>query len=248
MTPADNPYRLGELTHELHAYLQRIGRPEDAELAALRERTAALPFVAVMQGSPAVGRLLQFLIQLTGATRVLEVGVFTGCSTLAMATALPPGGRIVAIDISEQWAAVGKEYWKQSGCADRIDLRIGPAIDALDALASEGLAGAFDLAFIDANKDGYEVYLERCLVLLRAGGLMVFDNVLFGGLVPDATEAQIREAHRHEPKFLQDMYVAYVEGLRRFNDRIARDQRVDIVVLPMIDGVTLARKRPPDGA
>lgn len=246
--PVDNPYRLGELTRELGAYLQRIGRPESAELAALRERTAALPFVSVMQGAPSVSRLLQFLIQLTGASNVLEVGVFTGCSTLAMATTLPPGGRVVAIDVSEQWAAVGKEFWIRSGCADRIDLHIGPAIDVLDGLAAEGLSGAFDLAFIDANKDGYEDYLERSLVLLRPGGVMVFDNVLFGGLVPDATEVQIRQAHGHEPKFLQDMYVTYVEGLRRFNERIARDERVDVVVLPMIDGVTLARKRPPDGA
>jgi O-methyltransferase len=243
--PVDRPYRLAELSDELGAYLRRISRPDHVELAALRERTAALPFVAMMQGSRTVAQLLQFLIRLIGAREVVEVGVFTGCSTLAMATALPPGGRIVAVDVSERWPAIGKEFWTRSGYADRIDLRIGPANDVLDAMIEGGMAGAFDLVFVDANKDGYDGYFDRALALLRQDGLMVFDNVLFGGRVqPSCTEPQIRQELQNRPKFLQDLYVRYTEGLRQFNERIARDDRVDVVVLPMIDGVTLARKRP----
>jgi caffeoyl-CoA O-methyltransferase len=203
----------------------------------------------MMQGSPAVGQLLQFLIALTGARRVLEVGVFTGCSTLAMALALPSDGQVVAVDVNEKWAAIGKEFWTRSGCADRIDLRIGEGIGVLDALIAEGQAGAFDLAFIDANKDGYEAYYERAYTLIRPNGVMVFDNVLFGGRVhPDCTDVRIREEHRNAPRFLQEMYVSFADALRRFNARLARDERVDLVVLPMIDGVTLARKRPVPGA
>jgi predicted O-methyltransferase YrrM len=243
--PLGDAYRPGELSSELRAYLQRVSPPEHAELAALRERTAALPFVAMMQGSSFVGQLLQFLIRLIDARRVLEVGVFTGCSTLAMATALPPDGRIVGVEISEKWPAIGREFWIRSGCADQIDLRIGPATGVLDSLVAEGLTGAFDLAFIDADKDAYDAYFERCLLLLRQNGVMVFDNVLFGGLVPEGTEAEIRLEHRNQPAFLQDLYVRSAEGLRRFNDRIARDTRVDVAILPMSDGVTLARKRPP---
>lgn len=242
---AATPSRLVEMSDPLREYLRRISRPEPAELAALRERTAALPFVAMMQSSRTVTELLQFLIRLIGARDVLEVGVFTGCSTLAMATVLPPDGRIVAVDVSERWPGIGQEFWARSGYADRIDLRIGPANDVLDGMIQGGMSAAFDLAFIDANKDGYNGYFDRAFALLRPGGLIVFDNVLFGGRVqPSCTEAHIRQELQNRPRFLQDLYVTYAEGLRHFNERIARDDRVDVVVLPMSDGVTLARKRP----
>ncbi|HLG59541.1 MAG TPA: class I SAM-dependent methyltransferase [Vicinamibacterales bacterium] len=242
-TATDETLAPPELSADLRDYLGRISRPESPELVALRERTAAMPFVSVMEGSPQVGRLLQFLIRLTGARNVLELGVFTGCSTLAMATALPPGGTVVAMDVSERWAAIGREFWARSGCDSRIDLRIGPADAALEALLAEGRAGTFDLAFVDANKDGYGSYFERCLALLRSNGVMVFDNILFAGRVhPAYTDARIRAEEPGRPKSLQDCYISYAAGLRRFNDTIAADDRVDLVVLPMLDGVTLARK------
>jgi predicted O-methyltransferase YrrM len=242
--PFDNSRRFGEVSEELRAYLKQISLPERDELVALRERTAKLPFFAMMQGPPSVSQLLQFLIGLVGARQVLEVGVFTGCSTLAMATVLPPDGRIVAIDVNEEWSSIGREYWKKSGCDDRIDLRIGAADDVLNDLLKEGLAGTFDLAFIDANKDGYEGYFERCLILLRDNGVMVFDNVLFGGRVHRGDEADPRQDAPLLPKALQATHLRYTEALRQFNERMAHDQRVDLVVLPMEDGVTLARKKP----
>ena len=243
MTSKAAPPNSGERSADLVAYLQRINPPESAALAALRRHTAALPFVAPMQGAPAVGHLLRFLIGVTDARAVLEVGVFTGCSTLAMAEALPADGRIVAIDANEKWTAIGKEFWVRSGCANRIDLRIGQATDLLDAMIHDGLAGTIDLAFIDTDKDAYDACFDRSLVLLRQNGLMVFDNVLFGGLTPGATAAEIRQQHVREPRFLQDMYVRFAESLRRFNERMAGDPRVDAIVLPMMDGVMLVRKR-----
>ena len=228
----------------LRDYLEKISRSEHETHAALRERTAALPVVGVMLASPVVGQLLQFLVRALMARNVIEIGVFTGYSTLAMAMAICRRGQIVAMDVSEKWAEIGKKYWEQAGCSDRIDLRIGPANDTLDSLIEGSRAGTFDLAFIDANKDGYWGYFERCLVLLRQNGIMIFDNTLFDGRVlPDYTEEHIRREAPIRPKSMQDVYVAYTEGLRRFNELIARDERVDVVVLPMIDGVTLARKR-----
>lgn len=240
----DARYRIADLSEELRAYLSAISRPELPALTALRQRTATLPFVAVMQGSPQVGQLLQFLIALTGARRVVEIGVFTGCSTLAMAAALADGGRIVAIDNAEQWPAVGRDYWIQSGCADRIDLRIGDADDVLSQLVADGGAGTFDLVFIDANKDGYLRYFEHALVLLRDNGLMVFDNVLFGGRVAAPDDAAASARTPRLPKRLEEQHRTYAAALRVFNARIAQDERVDVVVLPFADGVTLARKRP----
>jgi O-methyltransferase len=227
----------------MHQYVRRVNRAEAEPLAALRRRTSTLPFVATMQGSEIIGQLLQLLIHITGSHRVLEVGVFTGCSTLAIAMALPEDGTVVAIDIDPKWPLVGQDFWRRSECAARIDLRIGAAADVLDGLIGEGLADSFDLAFIDADKDGYEAYLDRALVLLRDNGVLVFDNILFGGHVDAAAKATAITAPRG-PRFLTEIHARYAAGLRRFNERIAADERVDLVVLPMLDGVTLARKRP----
>lgn len=229
---------------ELGNYLRTVASPEHEALAALRQRTAAIPIFGAMQVSQTLGQLLQILIRMSGARRVLELGVFTGYSTLAMAMALPPDGTVVALDINETWAAIGREYWHRAGYAGRIDLRIGPAIDSLDSLVSAGLAGSFDLAFVDANKDAYTDYLERCLILMRPNGVMVFDNTLFEGRVaPGVTEERIRREEPRRPRRMQDTYVTYTEGLRRFNALIAVDARVEAVLLPMLDGVTLALKR-----
>jgi len=228
----------------LEDYLDSVSRPELEELVALRERTAAIPFVSQMQSTPVVRQLLQLLIRSIGARRVLEVGVFTGCSTLAMAAAVPTDGRVVAIDSNEKWAAIGREFWARGGHLDRIDLRIGEASRVLDDLRSEFGPGSFDLAFVDANKDEYEEYFERALFLVRQNGLLLFDNILFGGRVhPGCTAAHIRAEVPRRPRAMQDVYVKYADGLRRFNERVACDERVELVVLPMADGVTLARKR-----
>jgi predicted O-methyltransferase YrrM len=229
---------------EVRDYLRSIARPEHEALAALRRRTAAIPVFGTMQVSPTLGQLLQVLIRMCGARRVLELGVFTGYSTLAMAMALPPNGTVVALDVSEAWADIGREHWQRSGYADRIDLRIGPAAGTLDSMVRAGLAGSFDFAFIDANKDAYADYLEQCLTLLRPNGAMVFDNTLFGGRVlPGVTEERIRGEEPRRPRRMQDEYVSYTEGLRHFNARIAADPRVEVVLLPLLDGVTLALKR-----
>jgi predicted O-methyltransferase YrrM len=234
------------VSDELAAYLTSVRQPEHPVLAALRERTAAMPIVGVMQVSPTLAQLLQLLIRTSGARQVLEVGVFTGYSTLAMAMALPPGGAIIAMDVSESWTKIAREFWQRAGYDDRIDLRIAPATTTLDALIEAGGAGAYDLAFLDANKDGYCDYFERCMTLLCAGGLLVADNTLFGGrVVPSCTEERIRGEVPVVPPSLQDLRVAYTEGARRFNAMVAKDDRVEVVLLPALDGITLARKRAP---
>ncbi|HEY5933184.1 MAG TPA: class I SAM-dependent methyltransferase [Kofleriaceae bacterium] len=231
---------------ELGPYLASLQPPEHPVLAALRERTAAMPIVGVMQVSPTLAQLLQLLIRTAGARQVLEVGVFTGYSTLAMAMALPPEGKIIAMDVSASWTAIAREFWQRAGLEHCIDLRIGPATETLDELIAAGGAGGHDLAFLDANKDGYCDYFERCLTLLRPGGLLVADNTLFGGrVVPSFTEERIRGEVPIVPPSLQDLRVAYTEGARRFNAMVAKDERVDVVLLPALDGITLARKRAP---
>jgi predicted O-methyltransferase YrrM len=229
---------------ELASYLDALEPAEHPVLAALRARTAAMPVVNVMIVSRPLARLLQLLIQTTGAREVLEVGVFTGYSTLAMALALPPGGRIVAMDVSVPWTKIAREHWESAGVTDRIDLQIAPAQATLDALIAGGRAGQFDFAFVDANKDGYCDYYERCMQLLRPGGLLVADNTLFGGrVVASCTPDAIRAEKPPAPPSLQDLKIAYTEGARRFNALVANDDRADAVLLPALDGVTIVRKR-----
>ena len=214
-----------QLTDTLYRYLVDHSVREPAILAELREETAGLP-MAGMQIGPDQGQLLALLVKLVGARRCLEVGVFTGYSSLAVALALPPDGRIVACDVSEEWTAIARRYWKKAGVAAKIDLRLAPALGTLDALLAAGEAGRFDFAFIDADKGGYGGYYERCLQLLRAGGLIAVDNTLWSGDVAD-------------PENQKPDTVA----LRAFNDALHHDERVDLALLPVGDGVTLARKR-----
>jgi predicted O-methyltransferase YrrM len=170
--------------------------------------------------------------------------VFHRLRTLAMAMALPADGRIVAMDVSEKWTAIARESWRDAGVADRIELRIAPAKDTLDALIASGGVERYDFAFLDANKDGYCDYYERCMQLLRPGGLLVADNTLFGGrVVASCTEEQIRAERPVMPASLQDMKVAYTDGARRFNAMVAKDERAEAVLLSALDGVTIARKR-----
>ena len=179
-----------------------------------------------MQIAPEQGQFMALLVELIGAKRTLEVGVFTGYSSLCVALALPPGGRIVACDSSEEWTAVARRYWREAGVDGKIDLRLGPAVETLDSLLAAGEAGRFDFAFIDADKTEYADYYERILELLRPGGLVAVDNVLWSGSVADPAKSD-------------DDTVA----IRAFNEKLLGDERVSLSLVPIADGLTLARKR-----
>ncbi|MFC3674735.1 class I SAM-dependent methyltransferase [Ferrovibrio xuzhouensis] len=209
----------------LYDYLLSVSPPEHPLLAELRQRTASLSGAGMQIGRDQ-GALFQILVKLTGARRCLEVGVFTGYSSLAVGLALPPDGQITACDINPKTTAIAQRFWKKASLADRIDLRIGPAGDTLDALIAGGAAGSYDFAFVDADKTGYAGYHEQVLTLLRPGGLVAYDNVLWGGSVIDDTDQS-------------DDTVA----LRAFNAMLAADDRVQIAMLPIGDGVTLAVRR-----
>jgi predicted O-methyltransferase YrrM len=203
---------------------ERMSRETQAQ-QALRAETRKMPGSGMMS-RPESDALLQLLIKLVGAKRVIEVGTFTGSGSLAMALALPEEGRIVACDVSAEWTAIGRKHWQQAGVAHKIDLRLAPAAETIGALLKEGLAGSFDMAFIDADKTGYDAYYEGCLKLLRQGGLAVLDNMLWSGDVADP-----------------DKHTADTDALRALNLKIKDDQRVDFCLLSADDGILLARKR-----
>jgi O-methyltransferase len=212
------------LDQRLHAYLLANEPPEHEELRKLRERTATMQ-VARMQIAPEQGHFLGFLARLIGARRTLELGTFTGYSALAMALALPEKGRVVTCDINVEWVNIGRPYWGRAGVADKIEVMIGQALDTLKRLESEE-AGQFDLAFIDADKAQYDSYYESALRLVRPGGLIVLDNMLQRGRVADPNESDVDAG-----------------AVRKLNAKIAGDERVDRVLLPFGDGMTLARCR-----
>lgn len=212
------------LTPALYEYLQSVSVREDSVLARLREETAAMP-QANMQIGPEQGQFMALLAKLIGAKRCIEVGVFTGYSSLCVARAMPPEGRLIACDISEEFTRIARRYWEEAGVADRIDLRIGPAKTTLEAMLKEGNKSVCDFAFIDADKTGYRDYYELCLELLRPGGLIAIDNTLWGGAVADPENNE------------KD-----TQALRELNEAIRGDDRVDISLVPIGDGLTLARK------
>jgi caffeoyl-CoA O-methyltransferase len=213
-----------DLDDTLYQYLLDHSLREHPEQAALREATRTHPR-AGMQISPEQGQFMTLLVKLIGATRTLEIGTFTGYSALTVALALPPGGSILACDISDEYTSIGKPYWQRAGVADRIELVIAPALRTLDARLAAGEAGGYDFAFIDADKERYDDYYERCLQLVRQGGLIAFDNTLWGGDVA-------RPAIDPDTRALQVL-----------NDKLHRDQRIDMAMLPIGDGLTLARRR-----
>lgn len=178
-----------------------------------------------MQIAADQGQFMAMLVKLLGATRIIEVGTFTGYSALAMALAMPEQGRIVCCDISEQWTAIARRYWQQAGVDQRIDLKLQPALDTLDELIADGQAATYDFAFIDADKESYEAYYERCLTLIRPGGLIAVDNVLWAGSVIDPAKNDVD-----------------TQAIRAFNQQRKADGRVDISLVPIGDGVTLLRK------
>lgn len=213
------------MNDSLYDYLLAASLRELPVLKRLREETAKHPR-ATMQISPEQGQFMQLLVKLLGARRCIEVGVFTGYSSLCVALALPPEGRLLACDVSEEFTAVARRYWKEAGVESKIELRLAPALETLDARLKAGEAGTYDLAFIDADKANYAGYYERILALLRPGGLVLVDNVLWSGAVIDKKDKS------------EDTV-----AIRRFNEALHKDERVDVSMLPVGDGLTLARKR-----
>jgi predicted O-methyltransferase YrrM len=213
------------LTDELVAYIHQASLREAEPLRRLREETARRP-MAGMQISPDQGQFMALLVRLIGARRCLEIGTFTGYSALAVALALPPEGRVVCCDVSEEYTSVARRAWAAAGVAEKIELHLAPALTTLDKLRAAGQRGAFDFAFIDADKANYDHYYEAALELVRPGGLIAIDNVLWSGAVANAKK--------------QD---ADTTALRALNLKLRDDQRVDISLLPIGDGLTLARIR-----
>ncbi|WP_306318199.1 MULTISPECIES: O-methyltransferase [unclassified Streptomyces] len=210
------------MTPEIYRYLVDQAEPPTSAQRELTEQTHALTEWAVMQIPHEQSAFLTLLTRITGATRVVEVGTFTGCSTLAFALGLPPDGTVTTMDLSAEWAAIARKAWEAAGVDDRVELRLGPAEDSLRALPEEAV---IDLAFIDANKDGYETYWDLLVPRLRPGGLLLADNVLYAGQAAD-------------PDCTHD-----AAAIRRFNAKVRADPRTESVMLPIADGLTLARKR-----
>jgi predicted O-methyltransferase YrrM len=213
------------LTESLHHYLLSVSLREPPILARLREETAQHP-LANMQIAPEQGQFMALLVRLMEAKKCLELGVFTGYSALSVALALPPDGKLIACDVNEEWTSMARRYWQEAGVAHKIALRIAPALETLDKLLANGEAGSFDFVFIDADKENYANYYERSLELVRHGGLIVIDNVLWSGRVADPNE--------------QDMDTV---AIRRFNTKLHFDERIALSMLPLADGLTLAYKR-----
>jgi predicted O-methyltransferase YrrM len=209
------------LTDDLVAYVRTYGVREDPALVRLRDRTAPMPNSQMQIGSEQ-GAFMALLVKLIGARRILEIGTFTGYSSTAMALALPPDGRITCLDVSEEWTDIAREAWAEAGVADKVDLRLAPAAETLATLGDD----SFDMAFIDADKPGYDTYYEGCLRVVRQGGLILIDNVLQGGRVvaPEADDVN-------------------AAAIRALNEKIASDERVDMTLLPIADGLTMARVR-----
>lgn len=216
--------RMIAVTEQLSAYVAQVGARETSAQIRCRKETAELP-MAMMQIGPDQGAFMAMLVRLTGARRVLEIGVFTGYSSLSVALALPADGRVVALDISKDFTDRARVYWKEAGVEAKIDLRLGPAVESLDRMVAAN-EGPFDFAFIDADKSNYDAYYERALKLLRPGGLIALDNMLWGGLVADASATD-----------------ADTSALRALNTKIQADNRVDMAMATVGDGVMLARKR-----
>lgn len=213
------------LDDRLYNYLLSVSLREPEILQQLRQETNNHP-QAIMQISPEQSQFMALLVQLLGAKKTLEVGVFTGYSSLSVALALPPDGKIIACDVSEEYTAIALRYWQKAGVADKIDLRLAPALETLERLLADGQAETFDFAFIDADKVNYEGYYERSLQLVRPGGLIAIDNVLWGGKVADS-QCQNNSTL----------------AIRALNQKLHHDERVTLSLVPIADGLTLALKR-----
>ena len=213
------------LTEPLYEYLLSVSLRETDVMKALREETRRLP-MAMMQISPEQGQFMRLLIKLMGAQRAIEVGTFTGYSALAVASALPDDGKLICCDIDRDWTSIARRYWRKAGVDHKIDLHLAPALETLQGLVESGQQGRIDFAFIDADKENYLKYYEQCLTLIRPGGLIAIDNTLWDGDVIN-----------------QSNQTPETVAIRAFNQAIAKDVRVEISLLPIADGLTLARKR-----
>ena len=213
------------LDDALYQYLLDVSLRESPLLKRLREETAQLP-TARWQIAPEQGQFMALLVQISGARKILEIGTFTGYSALCMAQAMPADGRLICCDLPGEYNSIAERYWHDAGVAERIDLRLAPALETLSALERGGQSESFDLIFIDADKANYRVYLEHALVLVRQGGLILFDNVLWSGRVleqsPESTDTR---------------------AIQALNRGLLRDSRIDLSLLPLGDGLTLCRKR-----
>lgn len=217
--------RTTQVTDALYEYLVRETVREPEVLAKLRAETASLPY-ARMQISPEQGQFMRLLVELIGARRTIEIGVFTGYSSLSVALALPPDGLLLACDVNTEWTETARRYWREAGVEAKIDLRVAPAVETLDALLTDGAAESFDFCFIDADKDNYDAYYERCLSLLRVGGLIAVDNALWGGDVANES--------KEDPD---------TTAIRALNTKVRADERVSMSLVPIGDGLLLARRR-----
>jgi predicted O-methyltransferase YrrM len=217
------------LTERLYEHMRSVSLREPEILKRLREETSRDP-MAMMQISPEQGQFMALLVKLMEATRTLEVGVYTGYSSLCIALALPPQGKMVVCDISREWTAVAHRYWEEAGVSKKIELHLAPAMETMDRLLADRQAGTFDFVFIDADKKNYKGYYERSLSLLRPGGLMAIDNVFWSGRVADPEAGD------------QD-----TEAVRVLNEYLKDDNRIDLSMIPIGDGLTLAMKRPRRG-
>jgi predicted O-methyltransferase YrrM len=216
--------RTTPITDALYDYMLDVSLREPDVLRQLREETAR-HVMAECQISPEQGQFMALLVKLIGAKRTLEIGVFAGYSAAWVALALPDDGQVIACDVSEEWTAIARRYWKKAGIADKIDLLLAPAVETLESLVQTGQENSFDFAFIDADKANYDAYYEYCLKLVRPGGLIALDNTLAQGRV------------------LTDLTSEYARAVRALNEKLHADTRVDISLVPIADGLTLARKR-----
>ena len=214
-----------QLTSDLHDYLVRVSVRESDFLKQLRIETEQLP-ESVMQISPEQGQFMGFLVRLMGVQRAIEVGVFTGYSSICLATALPEEGKLTACDVNEEWTKTAIRYWGKAGVADKIELVLGPAEITLSQLIETGCSGSYDFAFVDADKENYGVYYELVMELIRPGGLILFDNTLWSGKVIDESVTD-----------------SDTLAIRSLNQQLIRDDRVDLSMLPIGDGLTLVHKR-----
>lgn len=231
------------MDEELETYLWAVSGREPPVLAALREETQANPRRG-MQVSPMQGQFMGVLVKAVGARKILEVGVFTGYSSLSMVLALPDDGRLIALDISEDYTALARKYWDKAGVAHKVDLRIAPATESMDAMIAGGESGSFDMVFIDADKPAYPEYWERGLTLLRPGGLIIADNTLFQGTVgPGFDDGRLAEVFGNRPPEVREELIGNTHAARAFNAKVHQDDRVDLSLIPVGDGMTLGVKR-----
>jgi predicted O-methyltransferase YrrM len=212
------------ITEELYEYMLSVSLREPAVLRELRRETA-MDEHANMQISPEQGQFMALLVRLLGARKTLDIGVYTGYSSLCIGLALPRNGRVIACDLNREWTDIAKRYWRKAGVADKIELHLAPAQQTLEDLLAEKTAAVFDFAFIDADKKNYDMYYEYCLELIRPGGLIAIDNVLWDGAVADESVDDVDTV-----------------AIRALNNKIHADPRVEISLVPIADGLTLARK------